>query len=220
VDIVEFLQTIGLSLLALLAGAAFCFAGFRFFLVLLPLWAFFAGLLAGAHGMQTLFGDGFLSTVLSWVVGFVLGIGFAVISYLWYAVAVILLGGTIGFAIGQGIAAWIGFDDPGFLVTLAGLAVGVVFAIGTIVLKAPKYLVIVLTGLGGATAVVAGVLLLLGIIDHETLDAGVLGATLEYVVDNVLWLIAWAALALVGIGFQVQTTRPYDEVDRSGYRYA
>jgi len=150
------LQVIGLAILALIAGAVFCFAGFKFFLFLLPIWGFFAGLLAGAHGFTAIFGDGFLATTAGWVVGFVIGIGFAIFSYLFYWVAVVLLGASIGYAIGYGIMDAIGFDLD-LITWLIAIAVGVVFAVGTVILRAPKYLVVLLTAFGGATAMMAGV---------------------------------------------------------------
>ena len=82
-----------LGAIALAVGAGFAFYGFKFFLVLLPLWAFVAGFAAGAQAMWVLFGEGFLATVIGWVIGFITGAVFAVISYLFYWAAVVLLGG-------------------------------------------------------------------------------------------------------------------------------
>jgi len=59
----------------------------------LPIYGFFFGLSFGAHSVQALFGDGFLSTTTSWVVGFFVGLLFAVLSYFfWYAVVLIAAG--------------------------------------------------------------------------------------------------------------------------------
>jgi hypothetical protein len=69
-----------LGALAIGIGLAFAFWGFRVFLILLPIWGFFAGFLLGAQGMTYLFGDAFLATTLGWVVGFLLGLLFAVLS--------------------------------------------------------------------------------------------------------------------------------------------
>ena len=48
------LEGILLGLVALAIGAAFSFYGFRFFLILLPLWAFLVGFSAGAQLMSVL----------------------------------------------------------------------------------------------------------------------------------------------------------------------
>src|SRR6187397_2344030 len=96
-----------LGIIALAVGAGFCFYGFKFFLILLPLWAFVVGFAAGAQALSSLFGDGFLATVSGWVVGFILGAVFAVISYLWYWAAIVLLGGGLGYTIGVGLMGWL-----------------------------------------------------------------------------------------------------------------
>ena len=87
------LEGLLIGALAIAVGLAFAFYGFRVFLILLPIWGFFAGFLLGANAMTAIFGDGFLIEVTSWVIGFLVGLLFAVLSYLYYWVAVILLGG-------------------------------------------------------------------------------------------------------------------------------
>ena len=72
------------GVIVFLFGMLVCFAGYRFFLFLLPIWGFFFGLWLGAESMQALFGVGAFATVTSWVVGFVVGVIFAVLSYLFY----------------------------------------------------------------------------------------------------------------------------------------
>ncbi len=99
------LEGILIGLLALAIGLAFAFYGFKLFLVLLPIWGFFAGFLLGANGIAYIFGETFLATATGWVVGFLLGLLFAVLSYLFYWVAVILLGGALGYQLTLGILA-------------------------------------------------------------------------------------------------------------------
>ena len=62
------LEGLLLGLLAIGIGLAFAFYGFRVFLILLPIWGFFAGFLVGANGMEYLFGDAFLATATGWIV--------------------------------------------------------------------------------------------------------------------------------------------------------
>ena len=90
-----------MSMLALLVGLTVTFSGYRFFLFLLPIWGFFFGFGLGAETLQVLFGVGFLATVSSWVVGFFVGAIFAVLSYLFYIVAVALLAGSFGYGLGK-----------------------------------------------------------------------------------------------------------------------
>jgi hypothetical protein len=209
------LEGILLGLIALAVGAAFTFYGFKFFLILLPLWAFVVGFGAGAQAISQLFNEGFLSTITGWVVGFVLGIGFAIISYLWYWAAIVLLGGGLGYTIGVGLMSWINIH--GFLAVVVGVIVGAVFAVGTILLHAPRILVVVFTALGGAATVVGGVLLIVGRIPPGSLTDGVLGSVLE---DNLFWFVVWIVVAALGVVYQARMVAPADELDASQWRYA
>jgi hypothetical protein len=203
-----------LGAIALVVGAGFCFYGFKFFLVLLPLWAFVVGFGAGAQAMAVIFGDGFLATIVGWVVGFLTGAVLAVISYLWYWAAVVLLGGFVGYELGLGLMALVNLH--GFGAIAIGVILGVVFAIGTIVLGVPRVLVVVLTALGGAATVVGGALLIIGRIKPEALGDGVVGAIIY---DNILWLLVFAVVAAVGMIYQLRMPSAED-LDQSQWRYA
>jgi hypothetical protein len=61
------------ALIALIFGLVVMMNGYKLFLVLLPIWGFIFGFVLGADTLQTLFGQAFLATVTSWVVGFVVG---------------------------------------------------------------------------------------------------------------------------------------------------
>ncbi|MCB0058225.1 MAG: hypothetical protein KDE45_14405, partial [Caldilineaceae bacterium] len=111
------------TLIALLFGAFVCFAGYRFFLVLLPIWGFFFGFGVGAQAVQAFLGQAFLGTVTSWVVGFIVAVLFAVLSYLFYIVAVALMGGSLGYGLAVSLLGAIGFPF-GFITWLIGIAVG------------------------------------------------------------------------------------------------
>jgi hypothetical protein len=105
-------------------GAAVAFAGYRLFLFLLPVWGFVAGFLLGAQTLQALFGTGFLSEVSSWVFGLIVGLLFAVLSYLFYIVAVAVLAGTFGYALGVGLMGALGIDF-GLITWLVGIVLAV-----------------------------------------------------------------------------------------------
>ena len=132
------------TLIALLVGLTICFGGYRLFLVLLPIWGFFFGFGLGAETMQALFGVGFLSTVTSWVVGFIVAAIFALLSYLFYAVGVALVAGALGYALGAGFMNLIGLDWN-WLVWLVGIAVGVGVVIVTFYFNLQKYVIIAAT---------------------------------------------------------------------------
>jgi hypothetical protein len=191
-----------IGIIALVVGLGICFAGFRVFLIMLPIWGFVAGFWLGAAGMLVLFGQGFLSTVASWVVGVIVGLVFAVLSYLYWYVSVAILGATVGASIGTGIFLAIGLDAA-WLLWLVAIVLGVIFALGVFYLNVPKYLVIVFTAINGALIAIAGALMILDRIDAAELGTG---AATAIVNESWFWLIVWAVLAAIGMGAQLQTT--------------
>jgi Domain of unknown function (DUF4203) len=210
------LDTLLAGLLALVVGLAFAFYGFRLFLILLPIWGFFFGFLFGAGFVTSLFGDGFLSTALSWIVGFGFAVVFALLSYLYYWFAVIFLGGSIGYALGLSLMAWLNIS--GNLITfIVAIAFAVVFALAFIFLRVPKYLVLVATSFGGAFAAIVGIALILGRVPLAALQAGLAGA---YVRDSLsfVWLAAAIVLGIVGYFYQARLVARAEIFAYSDYR--
>lgn len=199
---------------AMLVGIAFCFGGFRLFLVLLPLWAALAGFQAGAQIVAAILGTGFLGDVLGIVVGLAVGLGFAVVSYLVYGAAVAALGLFAGYALGSGLITGLtgGFD---LLAAGVGLALGAVFAIGTLALNVPKWAVLALTALAGASLAVAGAFVMAGRIPLADLQGGLVGSL---VLETPLLLLVVLGLAAAGIWVQSARSHGMDAVDVSGYR--
>src|SRR6478735_10521889 len=138
------IQGIIVGLLAIAIGLAWAFYGLKLFVILLPIWAFFFGLIAGAQWADALFGKdaGFFATVLSWGIGLIFGLVLAAISYFWYYAAIVILGGAIGYMLGVGFFEWLGFGT-GIIALIVGLILGAIFAIGTLLLGIPAILVIV-----------------------------------------------------------------------------
>jgi hypothetical protein len=200
-----FFQTVFTSLLIILLGFALCFTGYRFFVILVTIWGFFAGFQFGATIFTNIFGEGFLRTVASWVVGLLVALFAAAVAYLFYEAAVILLAGFIGYEIGIGVMTWIGFQS-GFITFLVGLAAALALAAVAVVLRFPKILIIVLTAFAGAGAILAGFFLAFGRISIADLQFGVLGAIVR---DSWIWSILYLALAGVGVLIQWGTTEHY-----------
>ncbi len=105
------IEGIIVGLLAIVIGAAWAFYGLKLFTILLPIWAFFFGLVTGAQWGQEVFGEGFFATVLSWGIGLVFGLVLAAISYFWYYAAIVILGGAVGYSLGVGFFEYFGFGD-------------------------------------------------------------------------------------------------------------
>ena len=195
-----------------LVGLAICFFGLRFWFILLPVFGAVTGFFVGARVMQDVFGTGFLSTTVSWIVGIVVAIVFALLSwYVWYAGAIIMAG-AVGASLFSGVLHAL-FTNPWggmlFIVTLIG---ALVFAVGALLLNLPIYIVIINSALGGAALAVAGLLTVLGTTTTVELANG---ATIA-VVDEArfqgagwLWVLAWIVLAVAGILYQL---RSVDEI--------
>jgi hypothetical protein len=207
------LQTIVVSLFAVVIGAAFTFFGLRLFLILLPIWGFFAGFVIGAELVTKLFGDAFLATVTSWVVGFIFALVFAVLAYLYYYAAVVILAGTVGYAILMGIFASIGFT--GFIAFAIALAVGILFGIGALLLNLPTVLAVVLTAVGGAITTVGGVLILFGRVPLDSFS----GSLFQPVLDEAGFIgeLAVVVLAIAGIVVQYRDIRSFS-ISPTSYR--
>lgn len=199
----SFLALACASLIAFIFGLVLCFGGYRFFLILLPIWGFFFGLVFGAQSMQMLFGVGFFATVTSWVVGFVVGAVFAVLSYLFYFVAVLLIAGALGYTAAVGLLAAIGLD-MGFLVWIIGIVAAVALAIVTIRFNLQKWVIIIATSLLGAGVIFGAFLILFA--PHAMLLENPVKAALS---QSPLLLITALVVAVLGIVAQARINRSY-----------
>jgi len=192
--------------LVLLIGAAFCFAGYRFFRILIAIWGFFAGFNLGTAAMTALFNNAFLGTTTGIVLGLVIGVVFALLAYFFYYFAVVLLGATAGYDLGSGLIGAIGLNNPGFIAVIVGVALAVVFALVILLFNLPKLLIMVFTALGGAVAMLAGLLILLGQVKVAYLQYG---DAVALVRASWFWSIVAIALAVVGFLAQWRTMQEY-----------
>lgn len=193
------------TLVALLFGVFVCFGGYRFFMVLLPIWGFFFGFGLGAQTVQALLGDAFLGTVTSWAVGFVVAVLFSVLSYLFYFMGVAFLAGSLGYGLAIGLLGAIGFD-LNFFTWLIGAVAAVAFAAATLALDLQKVVIIIVTALGGAGLAIGT--LLLGVEGMALADASVnpVGAALR---GSPFWMIIFLVMAIGGIIVQWGSSQRY-----------
>ena len=192
--------------LVLLVGAACCFVGYRFFRILIAIWGFFAGFNLGAGAMTALFNNAFLGTTTGIVLGLVIGVVFAALAYFFYYFAVVLLGASVGYSIGTGLMAAIGLNPSGFVSVIVGVAVAVVLALIILLFNLPKILIMVFTALGGAVAMLAGLLILLGQVKVAYLQYG---DAVALVKASWFWSIVAIALAVVGFLAQWRINQEY-----------
>jgi hypothetical protein len=202
------ISTLLLVVLAALLGLAFCFVGYRFFLVMLPIWAFFAGFWIGAYATSLLLGTGFLGTTIALVVGVGVGIVGAVLSYLFYMVGVVLIAAALGGTIGSGVMGALGFD-PGLLTAIVVIVSALVAVVLTLILNLQKWVIMVFTAIAGAGLIVLSVMLLLGQVTVTQLQAagGILAPIFQ---GSWLWGLVWLALVVAGVLVQIRTSRAYE----------
>jgi len=201
------MQIVFISLIVFLLGLGMLVYGYRIFLVMLPIWGFFAGFWLGADVTSLVFGSGFLGSVTGWVVGFVLGLIFAISSYLFYGIAVAIQAAIIGYGIGSGLLA--AFLGPGLFAALSGVVFAVAVLVLTLVFNLQKYVVIVITSILGSNAALISVLLLFGRISLQSLRAS--GTPIIPIVqDSWMWLLLWLLLAGFGVWSQMRANRTYE----------
>ena len=194
--------------IALFFGTMLLFSGYRFLWVLLPILGFFFGFGLGAETVQALFGGGFLASITSWVVGFCVAVIFAMLSYLFYFMAVGLIGGALGYAIGVGLLEAIGLNF-GFIVWLVGIVLGIAVAAAVLVFNVQKYAVIVATAVLGAGVIIGTFLFLFGGLPSAQVAENPVRAALS---QSFWWTLMFVILALLGIAGQFESTR-HVEVD-------
>jgi hypothetical protein len=193
------------GMIALFFGTMLIFAGYRFFLFLLPVFGFFFGFGLGAQTVQALFGDGFLSTITGWVVGFGFALVFALLSYAFYFVAVGLIGAALGYALGVGFMELF-VPNLNFIVWLVGIIAAVAVGAATLMLNIQKYVVIAATAILGAGVVVGTFLFLFGGPSAQLTQNPVRTALNA----SPLWTIFFIVLAILGIVGQYQSTKNYE----------
>jgi hypothetical protein len=197
------LELLCAGLIALLFGLALCFWGYKFFLILLPIWGFFFGLWLGAQTIQALFGVGAFSTVTSWVVGFITGAIFAVLAYLFYIVAVAIIAGSLGYFVAVGILLALGLQ-MGFLVWIIGIAAAIALAVVTLRFNLQKWVIIVATAVMGAGVIFGGIYAMFN--PWTKLLENPVKEVLQS--SPLLWLMA-LAMAILGIVVQYRATRTF-----------
>lgn len=196
-----------MTIIALLFAAALIFGGYRFFLFLLPIWGFFFGFGLGAQAVQALFSDGLFASVTSWVVGFIVAIVFALASYFFYAAAIAVAAGILGYTLGVGIMDLFGLNGLSLITFIVAVVLATAAVVVTFRFNLQKYVVIAATAIGGAALAVGTIIL------------GVGGVSLIQLAEHpvrLLWqtspfmAIVFVLLAIAGIVVQIQANRRFE----------
>ena len=192
--------------LALILGLLFCFVGYRLFRVIMALWGFLLGFFIGAQLLLSLLGSSTTATTLAWLGAVLFGLVLAMLAYALYIAAMTLLGASIGYMLGVILMASLGLGDQTVLVVIVGLILAVLFAILILALDLARLLIIANTAMGGAAAIVIGLLQLFNVIPTNFPFVDQLST---FIKASPIWLLFWLVLALAGGVFQSQHTRRY-----------
>ena len=187
------MNDIVVGLLAILTGAVFCFRGYLAMRIIIPLWGAFAGFMLGAGIVSG--SDGFLGSALGWIVGIVMAVVFGLLAYLYYEVAVVIGMLAIGFTLGTSLMVALGVTWS-WVIVLSGVALAVALAFVALVADLPMALLTVLTGMAGASAIVAGLMLIFGVTDVGDFDSAQTTAALA---DDWWWYAIYLVLAIGGM---------------------
>jgi hypothetical protein len=124
---------------------------------------------------------------------------------LFYFAAVAIVGGALGYALAVGLLQAIGLNF-GFVVWLVGLIVGVIFAVGVLVLNIQKLVVMAATAILGAGVIVGCFLFLFGGPANQVIQNPVRLALQA----SPWWTLAFLILAVFGFIAQYQTTKQFE----------
>lgn len=187
-----------MGLLAIGIGALFCFRGYLAMRVIIPIWGAFAGFVLGAGIIASVTDESYLRTLAGWLVGFVVALIFAALAYLYYEISVLVVMASVGFTLGT--TAMIALDVTwSWLVIAVGVGVAVLLAFLAIAADLPTGLLVILTALAGSSAVVLGIMLMVGAANTAEFDTAVFVQNID---DAWWWYVLYAGVALAGIIMQ------------------
>jgi Domain of unknown function (DUF4203) len=182
------------ALVLLAGGVVACFAGYRFFRIVLGIFGFILGALFASSAMGT--------EHTMWMIGAALGGGLvgALILIATYFVGVALLGAGVGALAASLIWASLG-REPGAITVIVFSIAGALVA-----LALQRYVIVGATAFGGAWTIIVGALALLG--RRVTIDAAARNNVwLAYPMNPApgqYWiLLVWIVLGTLGIVVQL-----------------
>ncbi len=194
------METVLFGTLAVLIGGLLCFRGYLAFRVVIAVWGAFAGFVLGAGLVAGLSGESFLGTLFGWTVAGVLAVLFGLLAYVYYAVSVVIGMGAMGFTLGTTLMVAIGVTWS-WLIVLVGLAIGILLAMLAVAADLPLTILAILSAFAGASSVVTGLLLFVGVLDRADLSAPQTTAALEL---GWWWTALYLALAMFGLVVQLR----------------
>ncbi len=188
------------GVLALLAGLLLTLRGQAALRLALAVWGGFVGFSLGAGLASLVTGEGVLAGPVAWVAAIVGALLFSGLAYAFYALAVIITLGSIGYGLAAMFAR--GIDLGPALAMLAGVVGALALALLGLVIDLPRLVLILLSAVAGAAVALLGLAMLLGLADSTAL-AGTHGVPTT--LEGPWWGIGYAALVVAGVVVQSRT---------------
>ncbi len=177
--------------------------GLKLFKILLPLLGLVSGIMVGFAGVQGVFGSGTLSTTMAVFVSFVVGLLLAVLSYVFFELAVIVFVALIGASAFSYMGVALGLREEGFLVFMLALSGAIIGATVAARYGVGAQIVVALTSMLGVAWILAGFMLVVGKVSLDDFAATSVAATMLRVVDqSFLWFFVWLGGSLVTMQVQ------------------
>ncbi len=205
------METLGPAIAEIAIGLAFCFFGYPGARFVLALWGAVLGFILGVAGYAVVVGwlGSNLGTIAPWIAGAIGAVILAGLAFAFYWVSVLVAMGSLGWGLGQVLAA--SLNVPTWL----AVTIAVVVAAGLVIigwtLDLPRLLLIVVTAFIGAAGIVTGVQLLLGQLNPWYADLGPSLATGA----NLVWPVAFVLLGIIGV--LVQSRQSSGKTLRAAY---
>ncbi len=182
---------------AVALGLLLCFRGYAAMRWIFALLGGVAGWQLGSWAATYIQFDPDFDNALKWGATIFAAILFACLAYAFFVTGVLLAVGWLGYTLGLVAVTSLGLTD--WLAVAAPWLVAVLLVVGALVSKLPKLLLVILTAVIGAAAIIAGTLALIGSVNIMELDAGVLLG------NGLLWNLGFVALALAGVFLQLRS---------------
>jgi len=186
-----------IALISIAFGLLNCFFGYRIFRIMLGVYGFILGAVAGFGLVSSVASEETLWLLLGAVIGGLLG---AALMVVFYFIGVFLVGGLAGALVADTIGQFFGVDLSWLVLIIAAVTAGVM------ALFFQRYAIILATTLSGAWTAVGGTFSLISGRDLQLRQVFALAP--EERVGLALWivLVIWLVLAAAGIIVQLRTT--------------
>jgi hypothetical protein len=186
-----------IALVSIAFGLLNCFFGYRIFRIMLGVYGFILGAVAGFALINSVAPDETLWLLLAVLVGGLLG---AALMVIFYFIGVFLIGALAGAIIVDTLGLAIGVDMPLLVIVIVAIVAG------TAALFFQRYAIIVATALSGAWTAVGGTFSLISSQELELRQVFAQAAGQRAGLALWIVLVIWLVVAVAGVILQLRTT--------------